>query len=248
MNSALPFSRKRGRRPRGRSGGSERRLRPPPAARPERPDDSEPEIPANLTTLVLRAAFMDGAVYDVIRKHPGAMISSITVVLMVGALIAVGLRSEEPALLRDTHPLFWVILRMNAVVVGWLLWSAVALLFGRWVFRSHVGRSSVFKALGIATAPAALLAVSERSEQLIGQTLGEAALLMGLLWTLVIGTQAIKETMKLSWVQAAIPGILGWVVAWLLTINFVIVLASPAAPELPPPTDTVTSTAEVIEN
>ena len=219
MNRTLPFSRKRGRRPRGRSGGpggsggSERRLRRPPAARP---DDPEPEIPANLTTLVLRAAFMDGAVYDVIRKHPSAMISSIAVVLMVGVLIAVGLRSEEPALLRDTHPLFWVVLRVNAVVVGWLLWSTVALLFGRWVFRSRVGRSSVFKAIGIATAPAALLAVSERSEQLIGQTLGEAALLMGLLWTLVIGTQAIKETMKLSWVQAAIPGVLGWVVAWLL--------------------------------
>ena len=249
MNATLSFSRRRGRRQRPRPSSSERRLRPPPTPRPERSDDSEPEIPTNLSTLVLRAAFMDGGVYEVIRTQPGTTISAISVVVIVALLIATGLRNVESIFLEGVHPAFWFIFRVNVVVVGWLLWWAVAAVLGLWVFKGKATRGQLFRALGIASAPGALVAMSEIGTPLSGQTVGEALVLFGVLWTLVIGTQAIKETLRSGWYVAAIPGLLGWGIAWVVLLSVMMWSPSPeSAKPAPSDSDSVTSTAQGIEN
>jgi hypothetical protein len=250
MNSALPFSRKKVRRPRGRSGGSggsDRRLRPPPAPRPDGPGDSDPEIPTNLTTLVLRAAFMDGDVYQIIRTQPGTTISAIAIVVIVALLIATGLRNVESIFLEGAHPAFWFIFRVNVVIFGWFLWWAVAAVFGLWVFKGKATRGQLFRALGIASAPGALVSMSEIGTPLSGQTVGEALVLFGVLWTLVLGTQAIKETLRSGWYVAAIPGVLGWGIAWVVFLSVMMWSPSPeSAQPAPSDTESVTSTAAVL--
>ena len=185
---------------------------------------------------MLRAAFMDASVYQEIRENRATLLWSIGVVIAVGLLIAIGQRGVELGLLRDQHPILWFVLRVDIVVIGWLLWAGVAKLLGGWVFRGEASFSQLLRALGIATAPAALLAFSEIDLPLMGQTVGEALWLFGLLWTLAIGTQAVKETMRLNWLQALLPGFMGWIVAWLLMLNFVLYPAS-AIVEIPPPDD-----------
>ena len=230
----------RGRRKRSRGAG--RPGSPPkPRARRQEPSAGRPEGPApdhglNVTTLVLRAAFMDASVYQEIRANRATLLWSIGVVIAVGVLIAIGQRGVELGLLRDQHPILWFVLRVDIVVIGWLLWAGVAKLFGGWVFRGDASFSQLLRALGIATAPAVLLAFSEIDLPLMGQTVGEALWLFGLLWTLAIGTQAVKETMRLNWLQAILPGFLGWIIAWLLMLNFVLYPAS-AIVEIPPPDD-----------
>ncbi len=190
---------------------------------------------------------MDGAVYEVIRNNSGTMISAIGVVVAIGLLIATGVRNVESIFVESiffesAHPAFWFVFRVNAVVIGWLLWGIIASIFGIWVFKGQGKRSQLFRAIGFASAPGALVAFREIDVELMNQTVGEAAVLFALLWTLVTGTQAIKETLRLSWVQAAIPGFIGWGVAWLLTIN--VILASPTdTVPVPSPTDTDTATS-----
>ena len=204
----------------------------------------DPDDATNITTLVLRAAFMDAAVYDVIRNQRGATLQAIGVVLAIGVLFAIGQRTVEPGLLKGQHPILWFVFRLDFIVIGWLLWSAIALLFGRWVFRGEASASHVLRALGIATAPASLLAFSELNIPLAGQTIGQALWLFGLLWTLAIGTQAIKETMRLNWFQAIVPGVVGWIVGWLVILNLVLFPASAIAVEDPPPAQDTPSASE----
>ena len=187
---------------------------------------------------------MDSAVYEVIRNQRGATLWSIGVVLTIGVLFAIGQRTVEPGLLKGQHPVLWFVFRLDFIVVGWLLWSAIALLFGRWVFRGEASASQVLRALGIATAPASLLAFSEINIALAGQTIGQALWLFGLLWTLAIGTQAIKETLRLNWFQAVVPGVVGWIVGWLVILNLVLFPASAIAVEDPPPAQDTPSTSE----
>ncbi len=220
----------RGRRKRSRGAG---RSPSPPRPRARRPDPSEdraqgsgPDHGLNITTLVLRAAFMDASVYAQIRAHSATLLWSIGVVLAVAVLYSIGLRGVEPAFLRGEHPVLWFVLRLDIVVIGWLLWGCIAKLFGGWVFRGDASFSQILRALGIATAPSCLLAFQEIDVPLMGQTVGEALWLFGLLWTLAIGTQAVKETMRLNWFQAILPGFLGWIVAWPLMLNFVLYSAS----------------------
>lgn len=189
---------------------------------------------------------MDGNVYETIRNHAGGTISAIGVVLVVGLLIATGQRNVELALLTDQNAVLWFVLRLDMVVIGWILWSLIAMLFGGWVFKGRASKTQVLRALGFATAPAVLLSFSEIDTQLVSQTVGQALLLFGLLWTLVVGTQAIKETMRLNWLQAIVPGFLGWVVAWILILNFVLAPASDAPVETEAPAENVTSTAQSI--
>ena len=215
-----------------------------PAPKERGPKSSEPDDATNITTLVLRAAFMDAAVYEVIRNQRGATLWSIGVVLAIGVLFAIGQRTVEPGLLEGQHPVLWFVLRLDLIVIGWLLWSAIAMLFGRWAFRGEASFSQVLRALGIASAPAALLAFREINTPLAGQTIGQALWLFGLLWTLAIGTQAIKETMRLNWFQAVVPGALGWIVGWLVILNLVLFPASAIAVEDPPPSQDMPSASE----
>ncbi len=215
-----------------------------PAPREQGAKSPDPDEATNITTLVLRAAFMDSAVYEVIRNQRGATLWSIGVVLAIGVLFAIGQRTVEPGLLKGQHPILWFVFRLDFIVVGWLLWSAIALLFGRWVFRGEASASQVLRALGIATAPASLLAFSELNIPLAGQTIGQALWLFGLLWTLAIGTQAIKETMRLNWFQAVVPGVVGWIVGWLVILNLVLFPASAIAVEDPPPAQDTTPASE----
>ena len=200
------------------------------------PDSPDPERPTNITTLVLRAAFMDPAVYEVIRNHSGAMLPSIGVVVAVALLIAVGQRNVELAWL-EGQP------RFDVSVIGWVLWSLIAMLFGGWVFKGQASRSQVLRALAIATAPAVLLAFRQIDTPLVGQTVGQALYLFGVLWTLVIGTQAIKQTMRLNWLQAAVPGFLGWGIAWIVLVNVLLQPVSDIQSDPPSPGQNVTSTA-----
>lgn len=210
---------------------------PRPAGHPRaQADRGRTDAPdeANITTLVLRAAFMDGHVYQVIRDR-GSTVSALGVVIAVAVLYAIGQRTVEPGLLAGQHPILWFVLRLDFIVIGWLLWSAIAILFGRWIFGGDASRSEVMRALAIASAPGALLAFSELNVQLAGQTVGEALMLFGLLWMLAIGTQAIKETLRLNWFQAAVPGALGWLVGWLVILNLALFPAGDPPPEDPAP-------------
>ena len=241
------YSRRKGRRPRsgrgqeqGQRPGERRETRPP--VKTERPDDDGPELPTNVTTLVLRAIFLDGAVYNVIRNHSGANMSAIGVVVAVALLIATGLRNVESIFLEGAHPAFWFILRVNIVVLGWLLWWAIVAIFGLWVFKGRATRSQLLRALGIASAPAALVAFSEIDVALMNQTVGEAMVLFGVLWTLVTGTQAIKETLNIPWYPAAILGGLGWIIAWVLFLSAL--MWSPSVEAVAPsPSDSGTATS-----
>lgn len=235
------YSRRRGRRPKQGKRPGESRETPPPV-RSERPHGEDPELPTNVTTLVLRAIFMDGAVYDVIRNHAGASMSALGVVVAVALLIATGLRNVESIFLEGKHPALWFILRVNIVVLGWLLWWAVVAILGLWVFKGRATRSQLLRALGIASAPAALVAFSEIDVALMNQTVGEAMVLFGVLWTLVVGTHAIKETLNIPWYPAAILGGVGWAIAWVLFLSAL--MWTPSAEAVTPsPSDSGTATS-----
>jgi hypothetical protein len=241
------YSRRRGRRSqqgqdRGKGQRSGERRETPPPVRSERSDDDGPELPSNVTTLVLRAIVLDGAVYNVIRNHAGANMSALGVVVAVALLIATGLRNVESIFLEGAHPALWFILRVNIVVLGWLLWWAIVAIFGLWVFKGRATRSQLLRALGIASAPAALVAFSEINVDLMNQTVGEAMVLFGVLWTLVTGTQAIKETLNIPWYPAAILGLVGWAIAWVLFLSAL--MWSPSAEAIAPsPSDSGTATS-----
>ena len=167
------------------------------------------------------------------------------VVLAVAILVALGLRGDELFWLEGRSPVLAFFFRFNVVVMGWLVWSFIASVFGGWIFHGEGGRSGPLRAIGIATAPGALLVFSNIDTPLMGQTVGEAVRLFGLLWMLVIGTQAIKETMRLAWIHAAIPGFVGWFVAWLLLPNLLLFTADGETTQTPPPAENATSTAQL---
>ncbi len=158
-------------------------------------------------SLALRAALLDGSVFDEIRDRPESMFSALGIVLIAGVAFGLGVWQvlQDPARPGfDYDQNLSLIVAVSSVFTGWFVWSVFAWLLAGRLFGGSAGYRATVRAIGICYAPLILWI-------LIGvPAIFLIALNLGRLWVLVTATVSIKRTHDLSWWKAVISTAVGW--------------------------------------
>ena len=181
----------------------------------------------NLVTLALRAALLDGRVYEEAARKPEAVFQSLAIVAAAGVAFGVGLLSDPPPG-ADGSPYMVTLLGLGTVMLGWLMWSVISHVAGSLVLaavRVVVGERAparatlrqVMRTLGVGFAPGLLTAAVALP------TVGPPLSFVGLAWLLACGIVALRHVQDLGWAAAVVTGTLGWMVAFMLLPAFLLV-------------------------
>ena len=155
--------------------------------------------------MAIRAALLDGRVYDEIRDRDEAMFGALGVVLIAAAAFGLGVWSRTRPV--DSVALDFANWQTPAVAVstvftGWFVWAIVAWLIGRVLLRGDAGYRQTVRAVGVCYAPVALT--------LFMGAVPAFALILAGIWPLIAGVVAVKRTHRFAWWKAAIATPIGW--------------------------------------
>ena len=176
-------------------------------------------------SLALRAALLDGSVFDEIRDRPEAMFSALGIVLIAGVAFGLGVWNmtrvpgEVGFRLDQNLSLFVTI---STTFTSWFVWSILIWLLGRVLLGGSAGYRETVRAVGICYAPIALLLF-------IGlQVAALVFLILGGVWPLVSVVVAVKRTHEFAWWKAGISSAVGWF--WAIIIIPLLFVFMPLAP------------------
>lgn len=189
--------------------------------------DKEPQEQLNITSIVLRTAFLDGSIYKSINKQPKVLLLAFILVCITGIGFGFGLNNQPfdattPEVLSFMgEERFAIVTRMGAIILSWNIWSIIAWLSTKWAFKGTGSIIDYFRSIGIAYAPGILFFAGPIGVPALNGTWGEGLVLFAKLWVFAVGAQAVKETAGYRKVYGYIPGIVTGIIAWFLFFNFV---------------------------
>lgn len=127
---------------------------------------------------------------------------SATVLALLVVIVATGLSGIGSAIAAESNVVLGSIGGAATGVIGWIVWSAIALQVGRRAFGGTADLGEMLRVIGFAFAPLAIGVIP---------WLG----FVGALWTLVAAVIAIREGLDFSTGNAVVTMVAGWAV-WLL--------------------------------
>ena len=167
--------------------------------------------------MALRAAKLDGGLYNEIDDDPAIILPALGVVTL--AAFSFGLSfvyGTEGTSVQDSgvHTQAFLV-AISSVIVGWLLWAFVASAISR-ICGGHAGFRSTLRNLGLAYGPGVLVLFS------IIPVAGDYLMIGSWVWLLLAGGLAIRETQGISLLKSLIPTLLGWYMAVILLPIFLL--------------------------
>ena len=167
----------------------------------------------------LRAALLDGRVYDEIRDRDETMFGALGIVLIAAAAFGLGVWSWR----RDTSSVGFSLdnwqepaVAISTVFTGWFVWAIMTWLVACVLLRGDAGYRQTVRAIGVCYAPVALTLF-------IGTPfLAFPAFILAIVWPLIAAAVAIKRTHRFAWWKAAIATPIGWF--WSMVILYFFVL------------------------
>lgn len=164
---------------------------------------------------IIRALMLDADFYNEAEADRSMTMQATVVVLVATTLSGIG-----SAVATDTSLLVGAIAGGITGVVGWLLWSWIALVVGTKVFQGLADYGEMLRVIGFAFAPLAIGVVP---------WLG----FVGAAWSLVAATIGIREGMDFATRRAVATVAVGWGAWLLLSILVQWVLGIELLPRLP---------------
>ncbi len=172
-----------------------------------------------------RAAFLDGRVYGSLGGSSDAMFRSLVVVAAAGAAFGFGVQGAGIEG-RSEGSVTLMLLGFMTVLVGWLLWAAVAYLLGSVLLRGQAGFRDLMRSVGMAYGPGLLFALLIVPD-IGGIDIGGRIALVSLFWMLGAGVVAVREAQgrgpglsrepqKYGTLRAIGPTGVGWALAHIL--------------------------------
>ncbi len=146
---------------------------------------------------VVRAMSFDTKFFQELRTNTALQQESLYVVIAVAVLSAIG---------AVWSGLLAMLMTAVMVVVGYFIWTYVALWVGQRFYNASADIGQVQRAFGYAYAPQLLSVLG------IIPCLGGLAGLVGAVWSLALGVFAIRESMQLDTTKAIVVTIIGWAI------------------------------------
>lgn len=153
---------------------------------------------------MLRAALLDRAVYDELRRDRSANNQAFTVIGIVVACLLIGTRSVSPG------AIFWLGL---GAIADWLFWSAIAMMVAN-RYRRHAEFDEMVRPVAFARTPGVLMLFA------LTPGWGRMLPLVVWLWTTAASFVAVREALRMTGREA------GLTVLFTTIILFVISLAT----------------------
>jgi hypothetical protein len=147
--------------------------------------------------LIIGVFKLDSKTFDTIEKDT-SLTGRAALIVVVVSLIS-GLGNGFFALFRDSSFLSGFFSSLVAVLLGWLLWSALTLFIGTRFFNGQADLGEMLRVIGFAYAPQVLSIIP-----CIGG-------LIGAVWTLAAGFIAVRQGLDLDNTKAAFTIIIGFV-------------------------------------
>lgn len=155
----------------------------------------------SLARRTIGAARLEAAAFAEVQADTGATQQAAAVVTAAAVSAAAGAVTAGPLVMAAA---------MAAVILQWLLWTAITLLVGRGLLGGSGGREGVLRALGFAHAPGILHALGALP------AVGGTAELLVWAWILAAGVIATREALGLGTGRAVGLALLGGLASGLL--------------------------------
>ncbi len=140
---------------------------------------------------------LDVEFYNDIEHDRSANVPAFLVVL-----VATGLSGFGSAIATEANPVLGILGGAVTGVIGWLVWSGVSLLVGRYAFGGTADFGEMIRVIGFAFAPLAIGVIP---------WLG----FVGALWSLAAAVIAVREGLDFTTARAVVTMVVGWG-TWLL--------------------------------
>ena len=153
----------------------------------------------------IRAALLDGSIYEELRERRETTIHALLSVLIAAAGFGLGvwiLQSGTDAASDRNYGLFVAI---STTFTSWFLWALLAWLLAKVLFQGEAGFRATVRCIGVCYAPLALWMLLDAPVPI-----GAVALFIGLGWPLVSATVAVKYGQDVAWWKAVIATAVGW--------------------------------------
>jgi hypothetical protein len=152
---------------------------------------------------VVRAMSFDTKFFQELRTNTSLNQEALYIVIAVAVLSAIG---------AVWGGLWAMLVTAIMVVVGYFIWTYVALWVGQKFYNVNADIGQVQRAFGYAYAPQLLRVLG------IIPCLGGIAALVGAIWSLALGVFAIRESMQLDTTKAIVVTIIGWVIIVVISL------------------------------
>ncbi|MBM3945244.1 MAG: hypothetical protein FJ317_07150, partial [SAR202 cluster bacterium] len=162
--------------------------------------------------LLLRAFLFDRSVYRELMDRPLASFAGLGIVVLVGIAFATGLAGKDTLDLGGSRVLT-AIWRANFIVFGWVLWSWESILIGRYALGGVANVQQMLRSLGFALSPGILFFFASIP------IAGDYFFIAVLIWILVTGSMAVKETLGFNWWKGIVTGAFGWLLVYPIMLN-----------------------------
>ena len=172
----------------------------------------------------LRAALLNRTAYDDLTDHPEGTLHAVLVVAAAAIAFGLGMRDQPIEGFEKAEGLLAylgvqnvvMLVAINSIAVGWVLWTAVVYVIGTRLLRGEATFRTLFRGLGLAYAPGVLLA-------LLGvPVVGTPIEFASRMWILVAGTVAVRHVQGFWGLRAFYVTAIGWFVAHFLLTAIVL--------------------------
>ncbi len=157
-----------------------------------------------MLSVVVRAALLDRRVYSKFTQDPMAIVYAFGTVVATAAAFGVGMWILAVRELEES-PSTIVPVAIVTILVGWIVWSLVNYLVGARLLGGEASYRQILRALGVCYGPGVLMVLT--GVPVVGLYITSVATL----WIFAAGVVAIRETQGISWVQALISVMAGWI-------------------------------------
>ena len=172
--------------------------------------------------LALRAVLLDGSVFEEIRERQETTLAAFGIVVISGFAFGLGIWIElrEPGAVGfDQQELLGLVMSVSTILSGWFVWTVFVWILGIRLFQGDAGFRGALRSIGVCYAPIALSLFYSFVPML---------LVVGIIWILVAGVVAIKNTLDFEWWKAGIAATVGW--AWSVGFSLFMLFSYYSAP------------------
>ncbi len=172
-------------------------------------DNNSNKPSESLLRNMVSASMLDNALFISFRNRSEKVIHSLATVSIVGISLAVTLGYTTSKTTTNVQYIQMMMVAFSTVMVGWMMWSFVAKVMCN-VWGSTIKFRDMMRVTGIAYSPGALILFATIP------ILDQFILFFVWVWILIAVTQSIKSASNIGFMKAAIPGILGWFMSWVI--------------------------------
>tara|TARA_B100000519_G_scaffold166242_1_gene150128 strand:+ start:3471 stop:4028 length:558 start_codon:yes stop_codon:yes gene_type:complete len=167
----------------------------------------------NFMYFALKSALLDKNIYRNFIQKEEVSIYSLIIVSISALSVSIGIQYRSRSIdLSEIGIDSYLIMMMAAssIFVGWMLWAYVSkVLCSYWGDGNDDFRKSI-RTIGIAYSPGILMVFTGIP------IVGPLFMFVASIWILISVTVAISAVNKIGIIKSLIPGILGWIMSWIL--------------------------------